>query len=130
MIMKHRAVSCTRIFCTHLFAVSLFAFGGGNVEAVTVLSGPTFFKAANAPLAGTVQLTTDVPARVSVSVNDGVAVWSRDFIDYGTNQTLTLLGFKPGRTNQITVTVRDQYRNTSTAAPILFVTAPLPSSFP
>ena len=128
--MKHRAVSCARIFCTHLFTVALFAFGGGSVEAVTILSGPTFTKAANAPLAGSLQLMTDVPARVSVSVNDGVGVWSRDFIDYGTNQTLTLLGFKPGRTNQITVTVRDRYRNTYTAAPIPFITAVLPSSFP
>jgi len=128
--MKHRAVSCARIFCTHLFTVALFAFGEGSVEAVTILSGPTFTKAANAPLAGSLQLMTDVPARVSVSVNDGVGVWSRDFIDYGTNQTLTLLGFKPGRTNQITVTVRDRYRNTYTAAPIPFITAVLPSSFP
>jgi hypothetical protein len=102
-----------------------------TTEAVNILSGPSFTKAANAPLAGSLALTTDVPARVSISVNDGVGVWSRDFIDYATSQSVTLLGFKPGRTNQITVTVWDRYRNAYTAAAqIAFITAPLPSSFP
>jgi len=41
-----------------------------------------------------------------------------------------LLGFKPGRTNTITVTVRDRYGNTAKASPLTFITDPLPDDFP
>src|SRR5580658_377175 len=85
-------------------------------QALTVLSGPTFNPATNAPLAGVLALTTDAGSQVSVSVSDGTETWERDFFDYGTNHSLTVLGFKPGRTNQITVTVRDEYRNSLTVA--------------
>src|ERR1700761_5909303 len=80
-------------------------------EGVTVLQGPTFTPGTNAPLAGVLALTTDVPSRVSVEVNDGVAPWERDFFDYGTSHTLTLAGFKANRTNVVSVTVKDKYRN-------------------
>jgi arylsulfate sulfotransferase len=96
-----------------------------------ILSGPTFTPAANAPLAGVLQLTTDVNSRVSVLVNDGTSLWERDFYDFGTNHSETLLGFKPGQTNLIQVTVYDQNRNVCAAPQLLtFVTAPLPSDFP
>ncbi len=43
----------------------------------------------------------------------------------------TLLGFKPGQTNLIQVTVYDKDRNAYTAPELLtFVTAPLPANFP
>jgi hypothetical protein len=101
-------------------------------EAVTILDGPTFVAAGtNAPLAGTLSLTTDVDSMVSIYVSDGVEDWQRDFYDYGTNHSEILLGFKPDRTNQITVTVRDQFRNTSTfAQPLTFVTGLPPATFP
>jgi len=102
-----------------------------TAKAVTILSGPSFTEATNAPLAGTLQLTTDVPSRVSVSVNDAVETWERDFFDYGTNHSVPLYGFKPGLTNEITVTVWDRFRNELTAAaPVVFVTDPLPATFP
>lgn len=100
-------------------------------HAVTILSGPTFTPAANAPLAGTLSLTTDVGSRVSVLVGDSTGVWERDFYDYATNHSETLLGFKPGQTNLIQVTVYDKNRNAYTAPNLLtFVTAPLPTNFP
>jgi hypothetical protein len=54
-----------------------------NTQAVTILSGPTFTPAANAPLAGVLRLTTDVASRVSVLVSDGTNLWERDFYDFG-----------------------------------------------
>jgi hypothetical protein len=97
----------------------------------TILSGPTFTPAASAPLAGTLQVTTDVSTRVGVQVSDGTNVWQRDFYDFSTNHSETLVGFKAGRTNLIQVTVYDQYRNSTTAPGLLtFTTAPLPANFP
>ena len=100
-------------------------------HAWTISSGPAFTKATNAPLAGTLQLTTDEASRVSVSVSDGNGSWKRDFYDFGTTHSVTLLEFKPGRTNAITVTVFDRHRNQIMAAqPLQFITDPLPTNFP
>jgi hypothetical protein len=100
-------------------------------HGLTIVSGPSINPATNAPLAAILQLTTDVDSRVSVSVNDGSSVWVRNFYDYGMSHSLPLLGFKTGRTNQITVTVRDKSRNELTGSQALsFVTGPLPGDFP
>lgn len=100
-------------------------------HALTVVSTPSFTPSTNAPLAGVLSVGTDVDSFVSVSVNDGTSTWQRDFFDFGTKHSETLLGFKLSRTNQITVTVRDQNRNTLTAGqPVSFVTGPLPSFMP
>src|ERR1039458_220566 len=53
-------------------------------HAVAILSGPSFTPATNAPLAGTLQLTTDEATRISVSVNDGYGSWQRNFYDFST----------------------------------------------
>src|SRR5437660_1921230 len=99
--------------------------------ALTITSAPSFSMAASAPLAGVLQLTTDVPSRVSVSVSEGTNRWERNFLDYSTAHSVTLLGFKANRTNAINVTVWDRYRNQVTAGqPMVFITAPLPSTFP
>lgn len=58
-------------------------------------------------------------------------VSTRDFYDFTTNHSIPLLGFKPGRTNMITVSVIDKQRNQVTAdQPLAFVTALLPTDFP
>ncbi len=98
-------------------------------RAVTILSGPSFTTNTNAPLAGLLQLTTDQATRVSVSVNEGTNVWTRRFYDYTNSHSFPLAGFKPGHTNQISVTVFDRHRNQAAAAPLTFVTAPLPTNF-
>jgi arylsulfate sulfotransferase len=100
-------------------------------HALNILSGPSVSGSSLAPLAGVLRLSTDVPARVSVAVNDGTNAWTRNFYDYTNIHAVTLLGFKPGRTNAITVTVTDQFHNQVTAGqPVVFVTSPLPSDFP
>ncbi len=102
-----------------------------RAKAVAMLSEPSFTPAANAPLAGVLQLSTDVDSRVSVLVSDGTSLWEKDFYDYTTHHSETLLGFKPGQTNLIQVTVYDRDRNASTAPQLLtFITAPLPANFP
>lgn len=99
--------------------------------AITILSGPFFTATTNAPLAGVLQLTTDVPSRLSVLVSNGTNTWERDFYSYATSNSVPLYGFEPGQTNRIQVTAYDADRNASTAPQLLtFVTAPLPSDFP
>jgi len=100
-------------------------------QALTIQSGPFFTPSSNAPLSGVLQLTTDTPSRVSVSVNDGMHVWEREFYDYQTEHSLPLFGFRPARTNDITVTVQDRSRNMATAdQPLVFTSDRLPSDFP
>lgn len=99
--------------------------------AMTILSGPTFTPAANAPLAGLLQITTDANSRISVLMSDGTSTWEKNFYDFSTNHSEPLLGFKPNQTNEILVTVYDQNQNAYTSPQLLtFVTAPLPAHFP
>jgi arylsulfate sulfotransferase len=110
--------------------LSLLAISARS-RALTISSGPTFTPAANAPLAGLLQLATDEDSRVSVLVSDGTNLWERDFYDFATNHSLALIGFGPGRTNLIQVTVYDKYQTACTAEQLLtFVTGPLPPAFP
>jgi arylsulfate sulfotransferase len=100
-------------------------------RALTIISPPVFIPAVNAPLAGVLTVGTDVPSFVSVSVADGLTNWNLDLYDFTTNHSETVLGFYANRTNLITVSVRDQFRNTYTATQQLtFVTAALPTNLP
>jgi arylsulfate sulfotransferase len=100
-------------------------------DALTILSGPTFTKAVNAPLAGNLQITTDVASKISISVFDGTNTWQRSFQDFSTVHSMPLLGFKPNRTNSIAITVEDKNGIEVTAPqPIIFITSPLPADFP
>jgi arylsulfate sulfotransferase len=111
-------------------AAAVFTLANSS-PALTISSGPSFSTAPNAPLGGRLQLTTDEYSRLSVSVNDGTTTWDRNFYDYDTSHSVPLLGFKPGRTNVITVTVYDRYGNEATGAqPLVFITDPLPRDFP
>ena len=112
----------------HGLALMVLAFNSSL--GVTITLAPSFVPATNAPLAGTLQITTDVESRVSVAVDDGIAPWTRNFYDFSLTHSVPLAGFKPGRTHQITVTVYDKAQQPYTAGPITFVTAPLPSDFP
>ncbi len=98
-------------------------------QGVTILQGPAFTPSSQAPLAGTLALKTDVPSRVSVTVNDGVEPWQRNFFDYETSHSIILAGFKAHRTNVATVVVTDKFRNTSSGT-FTFVSPLLPTNFP
>ena len=102
-----------------------------SVQAISILSGPTFTPASGAPLAGSLQITTDVNSRISVFMSDGTNVQEKDFYDFSTTHSEILLGFRPNQTNEILVTAYDANQNSVTAPQILtFVTAPLPVNFP
>jgi arylsulfate sulfotransferase len=122
-------------FATHGFVVAALIVATFMVSprsrAITIVSGPAFTQATNAPLAGLLQLTTDVKSRISVVVTNETGSWTNNFYDYSTNHSEILLGFKPGQSNQIWVTAYDQDRNAVTATQALtFVTDPLPADFP
>jgi len=109
----------------------VFLITSGSSPAVTLLSNPAFTPSTNAVLAGLLSVTTDVNSRISVSVSDGASSWTRNFHDFSRTHSVPLAGFKPGRTNQILVTVFDQSQAAQTAAqPLVFVTPPLPPDFP
>ena len=132
MLQRHvlpKPLSPRKLMPSLLVAIFLqFSF---NSIALTILSGPFFTTNTNAPLAGALQLTTDEYSRVSVSVSDGEGTWERDFYDYDTNHSVPLLGFQAGQSNVITVTVHDLFGNEAAASkPVVFVTKPLPTSFP
>ena len=100
-------------------------------SSITLLSRPTFTPATNAPLAGSLRLTTDVPSRLSITVTNAQESWTRNFYDYSTNHAVPVLGCKPGRTNTILVTAYAQNRNQAVVSqPVSFITGPLPSDFP
>ena len=102
-----------------------------SAPSLTIVAPPTFSSSATAPLAGTLRLKTDVPARLSVVVNDGTSTWTKDFLEYSTTPTGVLLGFKPGRFHQITVIVYDRNQQAVTNAhPVIFTTPVLPADFP
>ena len=120
----------TRWFAVLCVLISTLAVSP-RARAVSILSGPGFIPATNAPLAGMLQLTTDVDSRVSVLVSDGMIFWEKDFYEYTRTHSVPLLGFEPDRTNLMLVTVYDKNRQACTAPQLLtFVTAPLPATFP
>jgi hypothetical protein len=111
--------------------ISASLCGQPSSKAVTILTAPTLTRASQAPLSALLEVSTDVPSRVSVAINDGSNTWQRAFFDYTNSHSIPLVGFKPGRTNQVQVTVYDQLRNSASATePLTFITAKLPSSFP
>jgi arylsulfate sulfotransferase len=114
-----------------MFMAAAIILGARSLSAVTIMGEPFFTPAVNAPLAGVLSVSTDVNSFVSISVNDGIGTWERDFFDYGTNHSETVLGFKSDRTNAVTVTVRDEFRNTYTVSnAVTFVSASLPATMP
>jgi hypothetical protein len=76
-----KKVVLTKLMVAFFLAVPFLARG------ITVLTGPTFTPATAAPLAGLLQLTTDVNSRISIMVNDGTTNWTRDFYNFSTNHS-------------------------------------------
>ena len=114
-----------------LIVIAGLLLAADRSPAVTILSGPAFTPSTNAPLTGVLSLTTDVPSRVSVSVNEGTNFWVHNFYDFSTTHAEPLYGFMPNRTNLIAVTVYDQQRNRASASQaVTFITSPLPTNFP
>jgi arylsulfate sulfotransferase len=83
------------------------------------------------PLAGVVELTTDVPTRVTLTISDGSDSRVREFAEFQTDHYLPILGLKPNSAYSIEVIVTDQVDESLVLAPLLqAVTGPLPVDFP
>jgi arylsulfate sulfotransferase len=110
--------------------VAIFLFASPS-HAVTILAGASVTNSTAAPLAAKLNLATDVPSRVSVTMTNGTESWTRHFYDYTTSHALSLYGFKPGQTNYLSIIVHDRFRNEATnVQPLIVITAPLPTDFP
>lgn len=122
---RHTLFSAAGLF---LLIKSLFAL---DATAAALTSPMSFAKSATAPLTGTLQVSTDIPTRVSVHVDDGVETWTRHFYDYDTAHSLPMAGFRADRTNLLTVTLWDKTHEVTTITDsVTFVTLALPPSFP
>jgi arylsulfate sulfotransferase len=83
------------------------------------------------PLAGVVQLTTDVPTRVTLSISNGLENWTKEFAEYQTDHYLPILGLKPNYTYSIEATLTDETHETLLVTSIpQAITGPLPDDFP
>jgi arylsulfate sulfotransferase len=111
-----------------VFIVAILLIPSFSVNAVEVLQGPTLTMDpfGLAPLAGVVELTTDVPVQVELMVNDGTDLWTVSFPDAREEHYLPVLGLKPDRTYTIDVELVPG----GSAGSLLAVTGPLPDDFP
>jgi len=93
--------------------------------------GPTITLDPNGvtPLAGVVELTTDEPARITLSISDGIQTWAVVFPEERTEHSLPVFGLKPNKAYTVTVTSFIA-GNTQSLASLQVVTAPLPGDFP
>lgn len=101
--------------------------------SIEVTLGPSLTMDPNGvtPLAGVVELTTDIPTRITLTVSDGSDSWIREFAGFQTNHYLPILGLKPDSSYSIELIVTDQADESLVLAPSLpAVTGPLPVDFP
>lgn len=93
-----------------LFSVIFLStnLSAANLE-LAVVSGPEISEVPAVPLARLLEVETNVPSRVHVSVTDGVDSWHRWL--GGTFEMihrLPLLGFKPARTYEVTIRLESE----------------------
>ena len=116
-----------------ILALVFGLLGAAPVWSVEVTSGPTLTMDPNGltPLAGLVELTTDVPTRVTLTVSDGVRDRIIRFPEFLTDHSEPLLGLAPNGVYTIEVTVTDEENDGSDVTLLLTaVTDPLPDDFP
>ena len=122
---------------TKLRSVFLFVLSGMLIStfawSIEVTLGPSLTMDPNGvtPLAGVVELTTDVPTRVTLTISDGSDSWVREFAAFQTEHYLPILGLKPDNSYSVEAIVTDQADDSLVLAPLLSaVTSPLPVDFP
>ena len=104
------------------------SFAAGQPLEIT--SGPTIGPAADAPLARTLELSTNIDSRVVVVAVAGVEGWQKDFETFSQNHSVALLGFKPDLAYSVEITVYDREGNSVQAPSSMVATSPLPAGFP
>ncbi len=101
-------------------------------DELVIVSGPEIFEVPAIPLARSLELETNLPSRVHVSVTDGVDSWQRWLGgSFETIHRLPLLGLKPARTYQIAIRLENEAgASLDVPGSIAVTTDPLPSDFP
>jgi arylsulfate sulfotransferase len=122
----------TLVISFGLFTVSSCNSDDGDTTPPIIVSSAKITMAPNpdTPLVGVLELSTDEPTRVRVSLSSSA---SRviDFDKFNTNHSLPILGFHPGKKHIIHVIVIDEAGNeTSADSNIEVTTDPLPEGFP
>jgi len=117
-----------------LGATSACVFDDNDFEPVAqVTEGPTLTMDPNelTPLAGVVDLTTNVPVGVSLTISDGRDAWEVEFPDFATEHSLPVLGLKPNGSYTVGVWITSQSgRRQTLGVSLPAVTGPLPPEFP
>ncbi len=84
-----------------------------------------------APLAARLTASTDEPAVVTLTVDDGTRQWSvTPSAEPRVDHSLLVLGLHPDSTHEVVLTATDAAGNVSRSAPTTIVTDPLPDDFP
>lgn len=119
------------VFASILLLVGLVA--SSSVWALEVTGVPKLTMDPNGatPLAGLIELETDVPTRVTLAISDGTDTWSNQFKKFQTVHAVHVLGLKPNSTYSLELTITDEGGESVVLTPELkAVTPPLPADFP
>ena len=101
--------------------------GGPSVESATLVGNPN----PTVPLAAILSVTTDVPTRLTINVDDGERSWSVTPDDaMAMSHEVPVLGLRAGRTHTITATLEDADGMAAETVALSFTTPPLPDAFP
>ena len=101
--------------------------GGPSVESATLVGNPN----PTVPLAAILSVTTDVPTRLTINIDDGERSWSVTPDEaMAMSHEVPVLGLRAGRTHTITTTLEDADGMAAETVTLSVTTPPLPDAFP
>ncbi len=115
------------------FLIMSIILSSSQATALEIIQSPTLTMNPNGttPLAAIVQFETDIPARVTAHISNGVESWTREFSQYMTQHDIPILGLKPDNAYSVELTATGEDNNHITISPALqAVTDSLPDDFP
>ncbi len=81
----------------------------------------------NVPLAAIVTFTANRAVETVIAITDGVNAWETHFdMDAQPETGLGVIGFRPDRQHTLHITIRDVDGETTTSAPLIYTSPPLP----
>ena len=84
-----------------------------------------------APLAARVTASTDEPAVVTLTIDDGTRRWSvTPSAEYQVEHSILVLGLRANLSHEVVLTATDAAGNAVTSGPVTITTDPLPDDFP
>ena len=101
--------------------------GGPSVESATLVGNPN----PTVPLAAILSVTTDVPTRLTINIDDGERSWSVTPDEaMAMSHEVPVLGLRAGRTHTITTTLENADGMAAETVTLSVTTPPLPDAFP